>query len=90
MNAKQLAIAAEKSIGGGYRELLSDDVCLKIGMAYIAQWLYGNDESCRPAAANTACEAIEILREMWSDDFGVNKACGNPQLCRRGVEGGGL
>jgi len=65
MNAKQVAIAAEKSISGGCHDLLSDDVCLKIGMAYIAQWLYGNDESCREAAANTACEAIEILREMW-------------------------
>lgn len=74
MNAKQLAIAAEKSIGGGYRDLLSDDVCLKIGMAFIAQWLFGNDESCRASAATTACEAIEILRDMWSDDFGKNAA----------------
>ncbi len=74
MNAKQLAVAADKSIAGVLRDYLSDDVCLKIGLAYIAQWLYGNDESCRAAAATTACEAIEILRDMWSDDFGKNAA----------------
>jgi len=65
MNAKQLAIAADKSISGGMHELLSDEVCLKIGMAHIAQWLHGNDESCRASAAGTACEAIDMLRDMW-------------------------
>jgi hypothetical protein len=73
MDAKQLAVAADKECIG-LRSHLSEDVCIKIGMAYIAQWLYGNDESCRAAAATTACEAIEILRDMWRDDFGTAAA----------------
>ena len=87
MNAKQLAVAADKSIKGGLRDFLSDDVCLKIGMAYIAQWLSDNDESCRASAANTACEAIEILKDMWRDDYGMSAACADPSRCRRGIDG---
>ncbi len=87
MNARQLAAAADKSINGGLRDYLSDDVCRKIGMAFIAQWLSDNDESCRVSAAHTACGAIEILKGMWRDDCGLATACADPSHCRRGIDG---
>ncbi len=60
MNAKQL-VAIARHARQPYIGILSEDGCHRVALAFIASWLYSQDEGCRAKAATTACEAIAAL-----------------------------
>jgi hypothetical protein len=65
--AKQAALSTCRYVG-----VLSDDLCHKLELSYIAQWLDDQTVSVRAAAANTACKAIEQLRAVYVRNGGVD------------------
>lgn len=62
MNAKELAKVAVKSVEP-HRSVLSPEICTKLALAYVAQWLTNQDEDIRSKAAATACQAIDLIHQ---------------------------
>ena len=64
MNAAQLSKQAALSTAP-YVKILTHELCHKLELAHVAQWLDNQDVSVRAAAANTACESIDQLRAVY-------------------------
>ena len=65
MTTKELVSAANKSVGREYRLSLRMDVCRKMALAYVAQWIANQDQLTVSCAAKAA-EAVTILNVEWN------------------------
>lgn len=65
MNAQELATQATQSTAN-YRHVLSEALCHKLELGFVALWLDNQDETVQANAAITACKAIAQLRQSFN------------------------
>lgn len=62
MDAKTLAIQARLEAEKVSNGIVARCIVAKLELAHVAWWLDQQDESVRAKAADTACEAMHLLR----------------------------